>query len=87
MEAKKAFQMIEKAFSDKRLVMITDGTVTRRVVSVELAKKLYIYTEMGEWVEIERSFCGLTLEKWSLLDTIEGLYIAPEWWIANEINN
>ena len=32
MDANKAFQMIEKAFSDKRPVMVTDGTVTRRVV-------------------------------------------------------
>lgn len=28
MDANKAFQMIEKAFSDKRLVLVTDGTVT-----------------------------------------------------------
>lgn len=35
------------------------------------------------WVEIKRSFCGLTLEGWGLLDTAEALYIAPEWWIAN----
>lgn len=47
MDANKAFQMIEKAFSDKRLVLVTDGTVTRRVVSVGLAEKLYIHTEAG----------------------------------------
>ena len=46
MDANKAFQMIEKAFSDKRLVLVTDGTVTRRVVSVGLAEKLYIHTEL-----------------------------------------
>lgn len=40
MDANKAFQMIEQAFSDKRLVLATDGTVTRRVVSVGLAEKL-----------------------------------------------
>lgn len=51
MDANKAFQMIEKAFSDKRLVLVTDGTVTRRVVSVGLAEKLYIHTEAGGWVE------------------------------------
>lgn len=50
MDANKAFQMIEKAFSDKRLVLVTDGTVTRRVVSVGLAEKLYIHTEAGGWV-------------------------------------
>jgi hypothetical protein len=50
MDANKAFQMIEKAFSDKRLVLVTDGTVTRRVVSVGLAEKLYIHTETGGWV-------------------------------------
>lgn len=65
MDANKAFQMIEKAFSDKRLVLVTDGTVTRRVVSVGLAEKLYIHTETGGWVEIKRSFCGLTLEGWA----------------------
>lgn len=54
MDANKAFQMIEKAFSDKRLVLVTDGTVTRRVVSVGLAEKLYIHTETGGWVEIKR---------------------------------
>lgn len=58
-------------------------TLTRRVVSVGLAEKLYIHTEAGGWVEIKRSFCGLTLEGWGLLDTAEALYIAPEWWIAN----
>ena len=47
MDANKAFQIIEKAFSDKRLVLVTDGTVTRRVVSVGLAEKLYIHTEAG----------------------------------------
>ena len=52
MDANKTFQMIEKAFSDKRPVMVTDGTVTRRVVSVGLAEQLYIHTETGEWVEI-----------------------------------
>ena len=83
MDANKAFQMIEKAFSDKRLVLVTDGTVTRRVVSVGLAEKLYIHTETGGWVEIKRSFCGLTWEGWGLLDAAEALYIAPEWWIAN----
>lgn len=83
MDANKAFQMIEKAFSDKRLVLVTDGTVTRRVVSVGLAEKLYIHTETGGWVEIKRSFCGVTLEGWGLLDAAEALYIAPEWWIAN----
>lgn len=83
MDANKAFQMIEKAFSDKRLVLVTDGTVTRRVVSVGLAEKLYIHTETGGWVEIKRSFCGLTLEGWGLLDAAEALYIAPELWIAN----
>lgn len=83
MDANKAFQMIEKAFSDKRLVLVTDGTVTRRVVSVGLAEKLYIHTETGGWVEIKRSFCGLTLDGWGLLDAAEALYIAPEWWIAN----
>ena len=69
MDANKTFQMIEKAFSDKRPVMVTDGTVTRRVVSVGLAEQLYIHTETGEWVEIKRSFCGLTLDGWGLLDT------------------
>lgn len=49
MDANKTFQMIEKAFSDKRPVMVTDGTVTRRVVSVGLAEQLYIHTETGEW--------------------------------------
>lgn len=83
MDANKTFQMIEKAFSDKRPVMVTDGTVTRRVVSVGLAEQLYIHTETGEWVEIRRSFCGLTLDGWGLLDTAEGLLIAPEWWIEN----
>ena len=83
MDANKAFQMIEKAFSDKRSVMVTDGTVTRRVVSVGLVEKLYIHTETGEWVEIGRSFCGLTLDGWGLLDTAGGLLIAPEWWIES----
>lgn len=57
----------KQSFSDKRLVLVTDGTVTRRVVSVGLAEAV----------------CGLTLEGWGLLDTAEALYIAPEWWIAN----
>lgn len=87
MDANKAFQMIKKAFSDKRLVLVTDGTVTRRVVSVGLAEKLYIHTETGGWVEIKRNFCGLTLEGWGLLDASEALYIAPEWWIANGTDN
>lgn len=87
MDANKAFQMIEKAFSDKRLVLVTDGTVTRRVVSVGLAEKLYIHTETGGWVEIKWSFCGLTLEGWGLLDAVEALYIASEWWIANGTND
>lgn len=34
MDANKAFQMIEKAFSDKRLVLVTDGTVTRTAFSI-----------------------------------------------------
>ena len=84
MDANKAFQIIEKAFSDKRLVLVTDGTVTRRVVSVGLAEKLYIHTEAGGWVEIKRSFCGLTLEGWGLLDAAEALYIAPDGGLQTE---
>ena len=70
MDANKTFQMIEKAFSDKRPVMVTDGTVTRRVVSVGLAEQLYIHTETGEWVEIKRSFCGMTLDGWCWLSAV-----------------
>lgn len=52
MDANKAFQMIEKAFSDKRPVMVTDGTVTRRLDGwglLDTAECLLIAPEW--WIE------------------------------------
>lgn len=69
MDANKTFQMIEKAFSDKRPVMVTDGTVTRRVVSVGLAEQLYIHTETGEWKEEKR-----LRRKWKKPEIFSGFF-------------
>lgn len=54
MDANKAFQMIEKAFSDKRLVLVTDGTVTRRVVSVGLAERKPCISRLNGGLQTER---------------------------------
>lgn len=79
MDANRAFQMIEKAFAGKQPVMVTDWTVTRRAISCGLTdKKLFLHAETGEWIEIGLSFCGLTLNGWTVEETAEGLLIAPE---------
>lgn len=41
-------------------------------------KKLFLHAETGEWIEIGLSFCGLTLNGWTVEETAEGLLIAPE---------
>lgn len=89
MNAEKAFSLIKQAMDDKQPVMVTDGAVTRRVASVGLAsglidQKFYVHTDCGEWVEIPLSLCGLILDGWRVLETAEGLLIAPEWFIDEQ---
>ena len=89
--AKQILSCITEALTAGRPVFMTDGTVTRKVTKVEMTSQdlvrgrestLDVRTEDGSWKQLpvnwpwdELAGCGLT----SLDD---GLYIAPDWWIA-----
>lgn len=88
---KQILRCITEALTANRPVFITDGTVTRKVILVELTDSdlahgrvgtLDVRTEDGSWKQLpinwpwdEVTGCGLT-------EMGDGLYIAPDWWIA-----
>ena len=66
-----------------RPVYVTDGTVTRRVVSAVVYNHvLSLNTDQPrEYVEIPEAVLSQP-DGWSMQELSDGLFIAPEWWIA-----
>ena len=66
-----------------RPVYVTDGTVTRRVVfALVYNRVLSLNTDQPrECVEIPEAVLS-QLDGWGMQELSDGLFIAPEWWIA-----
>jgi len=64
-------------------VYVTDGTVTRRVVAAGIDEKS-LMLQMGmarDRVEIPEAALSAS-DGWGMAELEDGLYIAPEWWLA-----
>lgn len=90
-DAKKILSRIAKALAAGRPAFMTDGTVTRRVVQVELTDSdlalgregtLDVQIEDGSWKQIPVIWPWDELTEYGLTELGDGLYIAPDWWIA-----
>ena len=90
-DAKKILSCISEALAASRSVFMTDGTVTRRVIQVELTDSdlvlgregtLDVRIEDGSWKQIPVSWPWDELTEYGLTELGDGLYIAPDWWIA-----
>lgn len=89
--AKEILSCIAEALAVGRLVLITDGTVTRKTIQVELTKSnlscgqestLDVRLEDERWVQIPVSWPWDDLVGYGLTCLDDVLYIAPNWWIA-----
>ena len=66
-----------------RVVFVTDGTVTRRVLKAEwhgLELQLMLDTGKSLWLSADE-FENSGDQKIGIMDNADGLYIAPLWWI------
>lgn len=89
--AKQILSSITEALAAGRPVFITDGTVTRKVSKVEITSAdlahgregtLDVLLEDGRWAQIPMNWPWDDLIDYGLANLGDGLYIAPDWWIA-----
>jgi len=90
-DAKKILSRIAGALTAGRPAFMTDGTVTRKVIQVELTDSdlahsregtLDVRIEDGSWKQISVNWPWNELTGYGLTELGDGLYIAPDWWIA-----
>ncbi len=90
-DAKQILSRITEALAAGRPAFMTDGTVTRKVIQVELTDSnlalgregtLDVRIEDGSWKQIPVSWPWDELTEYGLTELDDGLYIAPDWWIA-----
>lgn len=77
------FDKVAKSLVDDRPVYVTDGTVTRRVVAAGIDENS-LMLQMGmarDRVEIPEAALSAS-GGWGVAELEDGLYIAPEWWLA-----
>ena len=82
---------IAEALAAGRLVLMTDGTVTRKVIQAEITDSALPYhqertfdvcLEGGGWVQLPISWPWDDLTGYGLTRLDDALYLAPDWWIA-----
>ena len=80
-----------EALAAGRPAFMTDGTVTHKVIQVELIDSnlahgregtLDVRIEGGRWKQIPVIWPWDELTGYGLTELCDGLYIAPDWWIA-----
>ena len=91
-DAKKILSRIAEALTAGRPALMTDGTVTRKVIQVELADSDLAHgregtldvrrIEDGSWKQLPVNWPWNELTGYGLTELGDGLYIAPDWWIA-----
>ena len=90
-DAKKILSRLEEALAAGHPVFMTDGTVTRKVIQAELTDSdlafgregtLDVRIEDGSWKQIPVIWPWDELTEYGLTELDDGLYIAPDWWIA-----
>lgn len=90
-DAKQILSRITKALAAGRPAFMTDGTVTRKIVKVEITdpnlvcgrkSTLDVCIEDGSWKHIPIKWPWDELTEYGLTELGDGLYIAPDWWIA-----
>ncbi len=90
-DAKQILHQATEALADGRPVFLTDGTVTRKVIQVELTNhdlashikgSLDVLVEVEGWIQISMSWPWDELIGCGLTDLDGELIIAPDWWIA-----
>lgn len=88
---KQIISCITEALAAGRPAFMTDGTVTRKVIQVELTDSdlahgrestLDVRIEDGSWKQIPVSWPWDELTGYGLTELGDGMYIAPDWWIA-----
>lgn len=88
---KQILSCITEALAAGRPVFMTDGTVTRKVIQVELTDSdlahsrestLDVRIEDGSWKQIPVSWPWDELAGYGLTELGDGLYVAPDWWIT-----
>lgn len=82
----KIFPYLTGALSAKRNVYFTDGTVTRKVLSIEWSDYGFdLLIDNGDnksrWVYLPISWPSYELDGYALAEMDGDLYIAPDWWI------
>lgn len=79
------------ALASGRPPFLTDGTVTRKVIQVEMSdsdfvcgrkRTLDVRIEDGGMIQIPITWPWDELTGYGLTELGDGLYIAPDWWIA-----
>lgn len=81
---------VKEARDAGHTVYLTDGTVTREVIRVEISNwgftrdTLDVLIIDGDenkvWIQIQIKWPWNELDGWALEEMDDGLYIAPEWW-------
>ncbi len=88
---KQILSCITEALAADRPTFMTDGTVTRKVIQVELTDSdlthgregtLDVRIEDGSWKQIPVSWPWDELTGYGLTELGDGMYIAPDWWIV-----
>lgn len=77
------FDKVTEYLVNDRPVYVTDGTVTRQVVSAGIDENS-LMLQMGmarDRVEIPEAALSAS-DGWGMAELEDGLYIAPEWWLA-----
>lgn len=89
--AKQILSSITEALAAGRPVFITDGTVTRKVSKAEITSTdlahgregtFDVLLEDGRWAQISINWPWDDLIGYGLANLSDGLFIAPDWWIA-----
>lgn len=85
--AKQILSRVTEALAAGRLVLMTDGTVTRKIIQMEitthgLKSTLDVQVEITGWLEIPIIWPWDELTGYGLTELGDELYLAPDWWIA-----
>ncbi len=90
-DAKQILSRITEALAAGRPAFMTDGTVTRKIIKAEITdpnlvccreSTLDVRIEDGSWKQLPIKWPWDELVEYGLADLSDGLYIAPDWWIA-----
>jgi len=90
-EAKQILSRITEALATGRSAFMTDGTVTRKIIMVEITNPglaygsestLDVQIKDGSRKQLPIKWPWDELVEYGLADLNDGLYIAPDWWIA-----